>query len=78
MAYSGQSGLAIGLVYDQALVWARGFGYANVEAHAATTPQTTPGNCPGPRDAVDLRESGPGPVQQVKVGEASFYPQAEW
>src|SRR5215468_7395083 len=40
MAYSGQPGLAIGLVYDQELVWARGFGYANVEAHVATTPQT--------------------------------------
>ena len=40
MAYSGQPGLAIGIVYDQALLWTRGFGYANVEAQMATTPQT--------------------------------------
>ena len=40
MAYSGQPGLAIGIVYDQELLWTRGFGYANVEAQMATTPQT--------------------------------------
>lgn len=40
MTYSGQAGLSIGLIYDQALIWARGFGYANVEAHLAATPQT--------------------------------------
>src|SRR5262249_11442816 len=40
MAYSGQPGLAIGMVYDQEVVWARGFGYANVEARVPTTPQT--------------------------------------
>jgi D-alanyl-D-alanine carboxypeptidase len=40
MAYGGQPGLSIGLVYDQALIWARGFGWADVERKASATPQT--------------------------------------
>jgi CubicO group peptidase (beta-lactamase class C family) len=40
MAYSGQPGLSIGVVYDQELIWARGFGYANLEARIAATPRT--------------------------------------
>jgi len=40
MAYTGQPGLSIGVVYDQELVWAQGFGYANVEEEIAATPQT--------------------------------------
>lgn len=31
MAYRGQPGLSVGLIYDQELIWSRGFGYANVE-----------------------------------------------
>jgi CubicO group peptidase (beta-lactamase class C family) len=30
MAYRGQPGLSVGVVYDQELVWSRGYGYANV------------------------------------------------
>ncbi|MBI4642066.1 MAG: beta-lactamase family protein [Candidatus Tectomicrobia bacterium] len=40
MAYNGQPGLSIGVVYDQELFWARGFGYANVEQKIAAAPQT--------------------------------------
>lgn len=40
MAYDGQPGLSIGIVYDQELIWARGFGYANVERKAPVTPAT--------------------------------------
>ena len=40
MAYNGQPGISIGVVYDQELVWARGFGYANVEQKRAAMPQT--------------------------------------
>ena len=40
LAYTGQPGLSIGVVYDQELVWAQGFGYANVEDEVAATPQT--------------------------------------
>ena len=31
MAYRGQPALSIGIVHDQQLVWARGYGYASVE-----------------------------------------------
>lgn len=31
MAYRGQPGLSVGVVYDQELVWSRGFGYADIE-----------------------------------------------
>jgi len=40
MAYCQQPGLSMGIVYDQELVWAQGFGYANVERKVAATPQT--------------------------------------
>ena len=40
MAYRGQPGLSIGVVYDQELVWAQGFGYADLERKMAATPGT--------------------------------------
>jgi len=40
MAYSGLPGLSIGVVRDQALVWARGFGWASVERKVPATPAT--------------------------------------
>lgn len=40
MAYGGQPGLSVGIVYDQELIWARGFGYANVERKVPATPAT--------------------------------------
>lgn len=40
MAYKGQPGLSIGIVYDQELVWARGFGLANVQAQVPASPNT--------------------------------------
>src|SRR5580658_522836 len=33
-------GIAIGVVYDQELIWAKGFGFANVESRAPMTPST--------------------------------------
>jgi len=40
MAYRGQPGLSIGLVYDQELIWAKGFGWAAVDGKVEATPQT--------------------------------------
>jgi CubicO group peptidase (beta-lactamase class C family) len=40
MAYHGQPGLSIGVVYGQELIWAKGFGYADVETKTAATSQT--------------------------------------
>ncbi|MCB0065485.1 MAG: serine hydrolase [Caldilineaceae bacterium] len=40
MAYSGQPGLSVGIVYDQELVWSHGFGYANTDDKTPTSPQT--------------------------------------
>ena len=40
MAYRGQPGLAIGIVHDQDLVWARGFGQADRERGIPATPET--------------------------------------
>jgi CubicO group peptidase (beta-lactamase class C family) len=40
MAYRGQPGLSMGIVYDQHLLWSKGFGFANVERKVAATPQT--------------------------------------
>lgn len=40
MVYRGQPGLSIGIIYDQQLVWTRGFGYANLAHHTPATPQT--------------------------------------
>src|SRR5688572_3147065 len=38
MAYRSQPGLSIGVIYDQELVWAKGFGFADV---ASCKPATT-------------------------------------
>ena len=40
MAYRDEPGLAIGIVHDQELVWARGFGYADVDNQVAATAAT--------------------------------------
>jgi len=40
IAYRGLPGVAVGVVSDQELVWAKGFGYANVQAKRPMTPQT--------------------------------------
>src|SRR5438309_11033807 len=40
MAYAGQPGLSIGIVHDQELVWAKGFGYANAEQKVPATAAT--------------------------------------
>ena len=40
IAYRGLPGIAVGVVADQDLVWATGFGYADVEAKRAMTPAT--------------------------------------
>ncbi len=40
MAYRGQPGLSVAVVYDQAIVWSRGFGQADLEAQRAATPAT--------------------------------------
>lgn len=40
MAYAEQPGLSIAVVYDQELVWARGFGWADVQHKVAATPET--------------------------------------
>ncbi|MGH9840180.1 MAG: serine hydrolase [Blastocatellia bacterium] len=40
MAYRGQPGMSIGIVYDQKLIWVRGFGHADVEKKIAATPAT--------------------------------------
>ena len=33
-------GLSVGIVYDQELIWSKGFGYANLEKKTPATPQT--------------------------------------
>jgi len=40
IAYRGLPGIAVGVVYDQQLVWATGFGFADVANRVAMTPQT--------------------------------------
>jgi CubicO group peptidase (beta-lactamase class C family) len=40
IAYKGLPGVAVGVVYDQQLVWAAGFGYADVARKVAMTPDT--------------------------------------
>ena len=40
LAYRGQPGLSVGIVYDQELVWAKGFGFADVAGNEKATPQT--------------------------------------
>ena len=40
MAHREEPGLSIGIVHDQELVWARGFGYADVNEQVAATAAT--------------------------------------
>jgi CubicO group peptidase (beta-lactamase class C family) len=40
MVYRGQPGLSIGIVHDQELVWAQGFGLADREKKIPATPKT--------------------------------------
>ncbi len=40
MAYRGLPGVAVGVVHDQELVWAKGYGYADIEKKTAITPTT--------------------------------------
>ena len=40
MAYRSVPGMSVGVVYDQTLIWARGFGYADVEKKIPATPAT--------------------------------------
>ncbi len=41
LAYSGVPGLSIGIVHDQELVWAAGFGRAALEPARPATPTLT-------------------------------------
>ncbi len=40
MAYRQMPGLTIGIVYDQELIWAKGYGYADLEQQVPATSQT--------------------------------------
>lgn len=40
MAYRGLPGMSVGVVYDQELIWAKGFGFADVEKKIPATPAT--------------------------------------
>jgi D-alanyl-D-alanine carboxypeptidase len=40
VAYGGLPGLSIGVVHDQTLLWARGFGHASLERREPVTPDT--------------------------------------
>ena len=40
VAYRGLPGVVVGVVSDQELMWAKGFGFANVEANRPMTPDT--------------------------------------
>lgn len=40
MAYRNLPGMSVGVVYDSQLIWARGFGYADVEQKIPATPAT--------------------------------------
>ena len=40
MAHRAEPGLSIGVVHDQALVWARGFGHADLDNRVAATADT--------------------------------------
>lgn len=40
IAYRGIPGVSVGVVYDQQLVWSKGFGYANLEQKRPMTGQT--------------------------------------
>ena len=40
MAYRGLPGVSVGVVYDQELIYSKGFGYADVESRAPAAPTT--------------------------------------
>jgi D-alanyl-D-alanine carboxypeptidase len=40
MAYRGLPGIAVGVVSDQQLIWAKGFGFADIDAKTPMTPAT--------------------------------------
>ncbi len=40
LAQRDQPGISVGIIYDQTLIWSRGFGYANVAQQTPTTPET--------------------------------------
>jgi CubicO group peptidase (beta-lactamase class C family) len=40
MAYRGLPGMSLGIVYDQDLIWSKGFGYADVDKQTSATPAT--------------------------------------
>lgn len=40
LEYNNLPGLSVAIVYDQELVWKKGFGYADVEKRTPMTPQT--------------------------------------
>lgn len=40
LAYQQLPGLAIGVVYDQELVWAKGYGFSDLDEQIAVTPET--------------------------------------
>src|SRR5262245_51792427 len=40
IAYRGLPGIVVGVVADQELVWAKGFGFADVQAKKPMTPAT--------------------------------------
>ena len=40
IAYRGLPGIAVGVVSDQELIWAKGFGFADIKAKAPMTPTT--------------------------------------
>lgn len=40
LAYNGISGMSMGIVYDQELIWSRGFGYADEEKKNPASPST--------------------------------------
>ena len=40
MAYRGLPGIAVGVVSDQELIWAKGFGFADVDLKTPMTPAT--------------------------------------
>ncbi len=40
MAYRGLPGMSVGVVYENKVVWARGFGYSNLEKKTPATPAT--------------------------------------
>src|ERR1700689_4153843 len=40
MAYRGLPGIAVGVVSDQELIWAKGFGFADIDSKTPMTPAT--------------------------------------